>query len=156
MVEDQADSRNQKGTAIAFNYDSDTRRSRRRSRTPNKEAGEEKRKQQREKRKALFATPVTKPAAPIEESDDEQSESSGKYVAPRPDAWEKAAWEKSSFESSSEKSKFLRLMGGAKEKSGLGDKVESAQKVGPSSQELERQYVQGMQKQLYSRHRGLG
>mmetsp|Transcript_69801 Transcript_69801/g.110316 ORF Transcript_69801/g.110316 Transcript_69801/m.110316 type:complete len:156 (-) Transcript_69801:37-504(-) len=155
MVEDQADSRNvSKGTAIAFNYDSDPRRSRRRSRTPNKQAGEEKRKQQREKRKALFASPaVAKPAPPTEESDDEP-ESSG-VVAPRPDAWAKACWEKSSFESSSEKSKFLRLMGGAKEKS--GDKVdESAKQVGASSQELERQYLQGMQKQLYSRHRGLG
>jgi len=29
----------------------------------------------------------------------------------------RAAWEKSSFESSSEKSKFLRLMGGAKDRS---------------------------------------
>ena len=32
----------------------------------------------------------------------------------------RAAWEKSSFESSSEKSKFLRLMGGAKDRSSAG------------------------------------
>ncbi|CAK9033321.1 unnamed protein product [Durusdinium trenchii] len=110
-MEDSAD--RQKGTTIAFNYDADKRSRRRRSRTPNKEAGEEKRRQQREKRKALFAAPVIESkTAPVEESDDEPTEP---MVSERPEkAWEKAAWEESSFESSSEKAKFLRLMGGAK------------------------------------------
>eukprot|EP00435_Cladocopium_sp_Y103_P033034 s2421_g8.t1 len=105
----------------------------------------------------MITTERTEKEAAWRAASDDEPESSGLVAPARPDAWEKAAWEKSSFDSSSEKSKFLRLMGGAKEKSGPGDKVDdSAKKVGPSSQELERQYVQGMQKQLYSRHRGLG
>eukprot|EP00434_Breviolum_minutum_P036234 symbB.v1.2.032100.t1/scaffold3807.1/size51516/2 len=157
-----------KGTAIAFNYDADRRTSRHRrfrSRSPNKEAGEEKRKQQREKRKALFSAPVVpkKVESETKKSDDESEESdddtSTKLVAKAPsDSWEKAAWDKSTFDSSADKNKFLRLMGGAKDKSSPSDQAKggATQSPGPSSQDLERQFVQGMNKQLYSRHRGLG
>eukprot|EP00913_Durusdinium_trenchii_P021965 g20638.t1 len=102
--------------------------------TPNKEAGEEKRRQQREKRKALFAAPVIESkTAPVEESDDEPTEP---MVSERPEkAWEKAAWEESSFESSSEKAKFLRLMGGAKEKSSEPTSNRTPSALGPSSQD---------------------
>ncbi|CAJ1384250.1 unnamed protein product [Effrenium voratum] len=55
MAEDWSERNRQQG--IGFNY-GDSRR--RRSRSPKK--GEEVRKQQREKRKALFAAPVVKPA----------------------------------------------------------------------------------------------
>ena len=90
------------------------------------------------------------------ESDDDTST---KLVAKAPsDSWEKAAWDKSTFDNSADKNKFLRLMGGAKDKSSPSDQAKGAatQSPGPSSQDLERQFVQGMNKQLYSRHRGLG
>ncbi|CAE7254395.1 smap [Symbiodinium microadriaticum] len=150
-------SRNQK-QGIAFNYDSERPRRRARSRTPNRTAGEEKRKQQRENRKALFATrkcEEPKPKACSEESGESEDEPSKLVSAPGENAWERTSWEQSSFDSSADKAKFLRLMGAEKDQ-----KSSSAQpskvKPGPVTQELERQYWQSMQKQLYSRGRGLG
>mmetsp|Transcript_45140 Transcript_45140/g.84245 ORF Transcript_45140/g.84245 Transcript_45140/m.84245 type:complete len:162 (+) Transcript_45140:42-527(+) len=146
---------------FGFNYDAEPRRRPRRSRTPNRAAGEEQRRKQREKRKALFAAPTHQ--EPKKEADTEahspsdDEEVSTLVSAPKENAWERASWEKSSFETSSEKTKFLRLMGaekGTKEQSAAEDSKKAA--TGSSTQDLERQYWQGMQKQLYSRGRGLG
>ncbi|CAE7463740.1 Maneal [Symbiodinium natans] len=143
-----------KKQGIAFNYNSERRRAR--SRTPNRAAGEEKRKQQREKRKALFAAP--KRDEPRQDpgvegtSDDEPS---NLVSAPKDNAWERTSWEQSSFDTSAEKAKFLRLMGAEKDKESSSEAQPSKAVPGPA-QELERQYWQGMQKQLYSRGRGLG
>ncbi|CAJ1419702.1 unnamed protein product, partial [Effrenium voratum] len=140
---------------IGFNY-GDSRR--RRSRSPKK--GEEVRKQQREKRKALFAAPVVKPAESkaTPESDDEPDELDAPSLvsAPSGNSWEKAAWERSRFEDQEEKAKFLRLMGSKEKPKEESDKAQGLAAPGPSQQDLETQFLQGMQKQLYSRGRGLG
>eukprot|EP00439_Symbiodinium_sp_Y106_P031569 s1963_g3.t2 len=145
-----------KKQGIAFNYDSE--RPRRRARTPNRMAGEEKRKQQRENRKALFATAKCeepKPKAGSEESAGSEDEPSKLVSAPVENAWERTSWEQSSFDSSADKAKFLRLMGADKDKKSSSVQP-SKVKPGPGTQELEHQYWQSMQKQLYSRGRGLG
>eukprot|EP00933_Yihiella_yeosuensis_P076880 TRINITY_DN86863_c0_g1_i1.p1 TRINITY_DN86863_c0_g1~~TRINITY_DN86863_c0_g1_i1.p1 ORF type:complete len:173 (-),score=33.41 TRINITY_DN86863_c0_g1_i1:176-694(-) len=156
---------------IGFNYDSDSRsRPRARSRSRDRRVVDQ-RQEKREKRKALWSR-ETQPedTAGTKETRGSSSSPAGDRVPASGSKASSNGWERSEFSSSTDKDKFLRLMGAGKDKksdavddsaapkSQLEQRREKLDqlKIRYQQQELERQYWQGMQKNLHGRSRGLG